>query len=294
MGYTTDFIGSIKVEPPLNQAERNWIERFSNTRHDDRSLGQPGIWCQWVSNDEGSAIVWNGHEKFYRSSAWMQFLIDTYLAPHATASYLEQVKRIPFRNFTFDHQLSGRIEATGQDGAKWSISVENNVVATTEISGPLPVEWTLFIMERGRYLDLDHEYDAAFDLGMNQVSNIRQADPRLAPMIIEACRQEPGVGVDCTSDPLCITKPVIGLRVTLSEDVIRVSLDAAIATSRADHAFGEARRIATLIARELNWIVYDPSQRIALRPGPAYLRRAIRRTCGFLDEPDGTTMWSAV
>ena len=35
-------------------------------------FGQPGLWCQWVPTDDGHALVWNGHEKFYRSSGWMR------------------------------------------------------------------------------------------------------------------------------------------------------------------------------------------------------------------------------
>ena len=27
--------------------------------------GQSGLWCQWVPTDEGTAIQWNGAEKFY-------------------------------------------------------------------------------------------------------------------------------------------------------------------------------------------------------------------------------------
>src|SRR4051812_17179568 len=27
--------------------------------------GQPGLWCQWIPNEAGTAIEWDGGEKFY-------------------------------------------------------------------------------------------------------------------------------------------------------------------------------------------------------------------------------------
>jgi hypothetical protein len=43
--------------------------------------GQPGLWCHWVPNELGTAIVWNGGEKFYDYVEWLQYLIDHFLAP---------------------------------------------------------------------------------------------------------------------------------------------------------------------------------------------------------------------
>lgn len=42
---------------------------------------QPGLWCQWVPNDDGSAILWNGAEKFYSYVSWIRYLIVHFLAP---------------------------------------------------------------------------------------------------------------------------------------------------------------------------------------------------------------------
>ncbi len=43
--------------------------------------GQPGLWCQWVPNADGSVIAWDGGEKFYDYEAWLQYLITHFLKP---------------------------------------------------------------------------------------------------------------------------------------------------------------------------------------------------------------------
>ncbi|MET3803577.1 hypothetical protein ABIB25_000561 [Nakamurella sp. UYEF19] len=83
MGYTTDFIGHIEIEPPLNQHEQAYLAAFAGSRRcqtrsgpydvpgnpaaddiewDSKSpwtaaetdqynavvAGQPGLWCGWA------------------------------------------------------------------------------------------------------------------------------------------------------------------------------------------------------------------------------------------------------
>ena len=43
--------------------------------------GQPGLWCQWNPNEDGTEIAWDGSEKFYNYIEWIQYLITTFLAP---------------------------------------------------------------------------------------------------------------------------------------------------------------------------------------------------------------------
>ncbi len=43
--------------------------------------GQPGLWCKWVPTEDGTAIVWNEHEKFYDYVGWLQYLIKNFLKP---------------------------------------------------------------------------------------------------------------------------------------------------------------------------------------------------------------------
>ena len=42
---------------------------------------QPGLWCQWVPNDDGTAIEWDQSEKFYDYAEWIEYLIEHFLKP---------------------------------------------------------------------------------------------------------------------------------------------------------------------------------------------------------------------
>ena len=42
--------------------------------------GQPGLWCQWIINDNGE-LEWDGGEKFYEYEAWLDYLIDNFFEP---------------------------------------------------------------------------------------------------------------------------------------------------------------------------------------------------------------------
>lgn len=43
--------------------------------------GQPGLWCQWAPNNDGTAIVWDGGEKFYDYVEWIKYLIENFIKP---------------------------------------------------------------------------------------------------------------------------------------------------------------------------------------------------------------------
>lgn len=150
MGYTTEFSGSINVDPPLNEAEIDYLKRFAESRRMKRKNGpyyigtgssgqdqepdiedynrppdgQPGLWCQWVPNDNGTEIEWDGGEKFYNSPEWMQYIIDHFLAPGAKAK-----SELPF--LQANHVLNGEIEAQGEESDdRWLLVVKDNKVTT--------------------------------------------------------------------------------------------------------------------------------------------------------------------
>ena len=161
MGYTTDFSGSVAVEPPLNAAEIAFLTEFAETRRMHRRNGplyaqndgdfgqsdpgdvidgnrphpdQPGLWCQWVPVDDGHAIEWDGGEKFYESAAWMKYIVEKLLAPSARR-YIDAhlSDDIRLAAFTCDHVVNGRIEAQGEDSSdQWVLIVENNIVKVAE------------------------------------------------------------------------------------------------------------------------------------------------------------------
>lgn len=158
MGYTTDFAGEIGIEPPLNEHEIAYLKQFAETRRMYRTKGpffiggsgfagqgrdpdvidsnsphptQPDLWCDWMPTANGSALVWNGTEKFYNSATWMQYLINTFLTadsgPEPTGWHIPD----EFAHFTRDHVLNGVIEAQGEDPEDhWGLVVRDNVVAT--------------------------------------------------------------------------------------------------------------------------------------------------------------------
>jgi hypothetical protein len=144
MGYTTEFEGSVSISPPLNAHEIAYLRKFAASRRMDRArgpylvdgsgpfghgrdddirdfnkppAGQPGLWCRWEPTKDGTAIKWNGAEKFYYAEEWMTYLIDMFLKPGAVLAG-ELPNPVPgrhypeeFRHFTFDHELNGAFDA---------------------------------------------------------------------------------------------------------------------------------------------------------------------------------------
>ncbi len=148
MGYSTDFDGQIEISPPLNVREIAFLTKFNETRRMHRgegpyyvdgsglmgqgpdadvvnynasAAGQPGLWCQWVPTEDGSALVWDGNEKFAMSAEWMKYLIEHFLKPESIAE--------GELDFLEGHTLNGTIEAQGdQHSDRWDLIVTDNVV----------------------------------------------------------------------------------------------------------------------------------------------------------------------
>ena len=71
---------------------------------------QPGLWCQWVPSEDGSAIVWDEGEKFYNYVEWLRYLIEHFLAP-------------------WGYKLNGSVEWRGEeDDDRGRIVVKDNIV----------------------------------------------------------------------------------------------------------------------------------------------------------------------
>ena len=72
-------------------------------------LDQPGLWCQWIVNDNGE-LVWNEGEKFYKYIGWLQYLINNFFIP-------------------WGYIIDGSIEWHGEDFRDAGIiTVVNNIV----------------------------------------------------------------------------------------------------------------------------------------------------------------------
>ncbi|HET6560281.1 MAG TPA: hypothetical protein VFG72_00250 [Marmoricola sp.] len=178
MGYTTDFIGHIDIDPPLNIDEERYLLAFARSRHFDREEGpyavdanpaaassdgvpterynrsgpgQPGLWCGWEPCWDGCCISHDGMEKFYASVRWLEYLIDHFLRPGAVAAD----SPLPyFEGFTFDHRLDGIVAACRRDNKElYVIRVDDNKVCE-EVLRPADL----------RYVDFPPlPYEAAID-----------------------------------------------------------------------------------------------------------------------------------
>jgi hypothetical protein len=118
MGYDTEFDeGEFEVTPKLSKEMYEYLMKFNQTRRMARRVSpiygiegefyvdgktsmqdddeesniidynkppntQPGLWCQWKPNEDGTAIVWDQGEKFYEFESWLKYLIDKILAPN--------------------------------------------------------------------------------------------------------------------------------------------------------------------------------------------------------------------
>lgn len=78
-------------------------------------IGQPGLWCQWVIEEDGYDLEWNGAEKFYNYIEWLKYLIDRFFEPWGI-------------------KLNGEIEWQGEDMSdRGKIGVIENVVKTYKV-----------------------------------------------------------------------------------------------------------------------------------------------------------------
>jgi hypothetical protein len=86
------------------------------TDYNQEPTGQPGLWCQWTPNEDGSAIEWDQGEKFYRYVEWIEYLIRHFLSP-------------------WGYTLNGTVEYQGEDSSdKGRIVIVNNGVKNTNRS----------------------------------------------------------------------------------------------------------------------------------------------------------------
>lgn len=76
---------------------------------------QPSLWCQWIPNEDGSAIVWDQGEKFYDYIKWISYLVKHFLQP-------------------WGYFLNGKISYQGElKNDKGIISIENNIIVVDYI-----------------------------------------------------------------------------------------------------------------------------------------------------------------
>ena len=71
---------------------------------------QPGLWCQWQLQRDNQTIMWDGGEKFYYYTEWIEYIISKILAPRG-------------------YIVNGEVEWSGEDPTDvGKIVVKNNKV----------------------------------------------------------------------------------------------------------------------------------------------------------------------
>ena len=94
---------------------RDFIEYWEKSQqHKKDGKCQPGLWLQWVLNEDGTQLEWDGNEKFYGYVEWLKYLINHFFEPWGI-------------------KLNGEVEWTGEDRNDiGKIVVTNNVVEVKE------------------------------------------------------------------------------------------------------------------------------------------------------------------
>jgi hypothetical protein len=83
---------------------------------------QPSLWLQWLPNEEGTQLEWNGQAKTYNTENWIVYLIERFFRP-------------------LGYTLNGIIEAQGEERSdKWGIQVINNTVRAINAKGKVTKE----------------------------------------------------------------------------------------------------------------------------------------------------------
>ncbi len=78
MGYSTDWLGELKLSRPLSAWEQKRWDWVHDTRHeinyDDPKSEFPSIWCGFEVVD-GDTFVWDGSEKTYEGYEWIKYFL---------------------------------------------------------------------------------------------------------------------------------------------------------------------------------------------------------------------------
>lgn len=67
-------------KPPGSYVKKDGEEFFEYwKKHQEMNASgkcQPGLWCQWTINEDGTCLEWDGGERFYNYVEWLKYLIQ--------------------------------------------------------------------------------------------------------------------------------------------------------------------------------------------------------------------------
>lgn len=154
MGYQTDFVGYLYVQPPLNEAEialvsslrcrplqavpdaLRSIDDVAAARLELESA-EPLGWSNWVACSEGCCLSYDGGDKANHMIPWLKHVMATYLVPGAAAT-----GKPGYEELTCDHVLNGMVIGSRRDNRElYSVTVRENDVSV-ELLWPGVPEWS--------------------------------------------------------------------------------------------------------------------------------------------------------
>lgn len=152
MGYQTDFVGYLQIDPPLGRRESALLNRISGSLflqdsdgglrvadEEDELLrgllvGAPRGWSNWTVCPQGCCLSYDGGDKANHMVPWLKFLMITFLVPGAAGEGI--------RGLTCDHVLTGMVVGSRRDTRElFSITVRDNEVEV-ELLWPGNPKWS--------------------------------------------------------------------------------------------------------------------------------------------------------
>jgi hypothetical protein len=178
MGYQTDFVGYLHVQPALNESEIALVNAIARGRigSDDGGLrsvddvnasriqlesGAPRGWSNWEACSQGCCLSYDGGDKANHMVPWLTYLLATYLVPGA-----ETTGKAGYEALTCDHFVNGMVVGSRRDNRElYSITVRENEVSV-ELFWPGVPEWSDY-PALGYQVEIDRfrEWLASYRLG---------------------------------------------------------------------------------------------------------------------------------
>lgn len=176
MGYQTDFVGYLHVQPALNDAEIALVNAISGHLDADYGTlrtvddveasrvelmaGAPCGWSNWEACSKGCCLSYDGGDKANHMIPWLKYLMATYLVPGAEAA-----GKPGYEDLTCDHMLNGMVVGSRRDNRElYAITVEENEVVT-ELLWPGVPEWSDYpALGYQREIDRHRQWRAAYRL----------------------------------------------------------------------------------------------------------------------------------
>jgi hypothetical protein len=155
MGYQTDFVGYLHVQPALAESEIVLVNRISGSIYHQRqdaglravddeeaalrelTADAPPGWSNWTACSQGCCLSYDGGDKANYMAPWLKYLMATFLVPGAPAE-----GRPGFEGFSCDHVLNGMVVGSRRDNRElYSITVRENEIEV-ELLWPGVPEWS--------------------------------------------------------------------------------------------------------------------------------------------------------